>query len=166
MYATTVPVLVHSLKALSALMKKAEAHCEAKKIEPEALLNFRLYPDMFTFARQVMLTTDFAKGMGARLAGQPVPSFPDVEKTFPELEARIQKTIHFLNGIDQAAFKGAETREVTVRVSRTDEKTMTGAEYFNRFALPNFYFHMTTAYNILRHNGLELGKGDFMGRDI
>jgi uncharacterized protein len=166
MYATTIPVLVHNLKALAALIKKAEAYCEAKKIEPDAILNFRLYPDMFTFARQVMLTTDFAKGIGARLAAQPVPSFPDVEKTFSELEARVEKTIHFLNSLDQASFKGAETRDVTVRVSRTEEKTMSGAEYLNRFALPNFYFHMTTAYNILRHNGLDLGKGDFMGRGV
>ncbi len=166
MYATTIPVLVHNLKALNVILKKAEAHCEAKKIEADAILNFRLYPDMFTFARQVMLTTDFAKGIGARLSAQAVPSYPDTEKTFPELVARVEKTISFLNGIDAAAFKNADTREVTVRISRTEEKTMPGAEYLNRFALPNFYFHMTTAYNILRHNGLELGKGDFMGRGI
>jgi uncharacterized protein len=166
MFATTVPVIIHNLKALSAILAKAEAHCEAKKIEPEALLNFRLYPDMFPLARQVMLTTDFAKGIGARLSGTPLPSYPDVEKTFPELQARVEKTIGFLQGLDAAAFKGADTRDVTVRISRTEEKTMSGSDYFNRMALPNFYFHMTTTYNILRHNGLELGKGDFMGRSL
>jgi uncharacterized protein len=166
MYDVSVPVIVHSLKALSHLLTKAEAHCEAKKIEHDALLQFRLYPDMFTLARQVMLVTDFAKGIGARLSGTEIPSFPDVEKTFAELQARIAKTVAFLEGLNHKAFADAATRSVTVRVSRTEEKTFTGLDYFNRQALPNFYFHMVTAYNILRHNGVELGKGDFMGRGV
>jgi hypothetical protein len=166
MYDISVPVIIHGLKALSALLKKAEAHCETRKIKPEALLNFRLFPDMFPLINQVTLTSDFAKGVGARLSGTTNPSFPDEEKTFSELQARIAKTISFLEGLDKSAFKGADARTVKVRISRDEEKEMTGADYFNRFALPNFYFHMTTAYNILRHNGVELGKGDFMGRNI
>jgi uncharacterized protein len=160
----SIQAVIHQLKALDALLTKAEAHCESKKIEPNAILTFRLYPDMFTFTRQVQLTTDFAKGCAARLSGQAVPSYADEEKTFAELHARVAKTIAFASGIDAAAFKGAEARSVTVRVGRNEEKTMLGSEYFNRMALPNFYFHLATAYNILRHNGVELGKNDFLGR--
>jgi uncharacterized protein len=166
MYDVSVPVQIHGLKSLSAILKKAEAHCAAKNIKPEAILNFRLYPDMFPFTQQVQLASDFAKGPGARLSGTPVPSFPDEEKTFEELQARIAKTIAFLEGLDRAAFADAATREVTIRVSRTEEKTVAGQDYFNRVALPNFYFHLATAYNILRHNGVEIGKGDFLGRNL
>lgn len=164
MYDISVPVLIHNLKALSAILKKAEVHCEARKIKPDAILNFQLFPDMFSFTRQVQLTTDFAKGPGARLSGLAVPSYTDEEKTFEDLQARLAKTIAFLQGLDPLAFEGAATRDVTVRVSRTEEKTMPGLEYFTKAALPNFYFHMATAYNILRHNGVELSKGDFLGR--
>jgi uncharacterized protein len=166
MYDISIPVVVHGLKSLAALLTKAEAHCAAKKIAPEALLDFRLYPDMFAMTRQVMLVTDFAKGIGARLSGTEVPKYPDEEKTFAELQARVAKTISYLNGLDKKLFADAATRMVKVRISRDEEREMMGAEYFSRFALPNFYFHMTTAYNILRHNGVELGKGDFMGRGI
>ena len=166
MYENSIPVLIHGLKSLSALLKKAEVHCEARKIKPEALVNFRLFPDMFPLSAQVQLTSDFAKGVGARLSGTANPSYADEEKTFPELQARIAKTIAFLESLDRKLFESAATRMVKVRLSRDVEKEMTGAEYFNRYALPNFYFHMTTAYNILRHNGVELGKGDFMGRNI
>jgi uncharacterized protein len=164
MYDVTIPVIIHSLKATATLLKKAEEHCAAKNIAPEALLQFRLFPDMFPLTRQVMLVTDFAKGIGARLSGVANPSYPDTETTFAELQARIAKCIAFLEGLDKKAFAGAETRMVKVRISRDVEKEMTGADYFNMQALPNFYFHMTTAYNILRHNGVELGKKDFMGR--
>ena len=164
MYEASVPVLIHNLNALSAILKKAEAHCAAKNIKPEALLNFQLFPDMFPFIRQVQLTSDFAKGPGARLSGIAVPSYTDDEKSFEDLQGRIAKTIAFLQSLDPKAFEGAATREVTIRVSRTEEKTMSGLTYFNLAALPNFYFHMTTAYNILRHNGVELAKGDFLGR--
>ena len=164
MYEASVPVLIHNLNALSAILKKAEAHCAAKNIKPEALLNFQLFPDMFPFIRQVQLTSDFAKGPGARLSGIAVPSYTDDEKTFEDLQGRIAKTIAFLQSLDPKAFEGAATREVTIRVSRTEEKTMSGLTYFNLAALPNFYFHMTTAYDILRHNGVELAKGDFLGR--
>jgi uncharacterized protein len=166
MYDRTVPHLIHGLKSLEALLKKAEAHCEARKINPDALLNFRLFPDMFPFTQQVQLVTDFAKGCGARLSAISVPSYADVEKTFPELHGRIAKTVAFLEGLDTSKFNDADKRPVTVRVSRNEEATMSGDMYYNKFVLPNFYFHLATAYNILRHNGVELGKRDFLGRDL
>ncbi len=166
MYDVSVPVLFHGLKSLSAVLKKADAHCEAKKIKPEVLLNFRLFPDMLNLTSQVQLASDFAKGPGARLSGTAIPSFPDEEKTFGELQARIAKTVAFLESLDRKSFEGAATRDVTIRISRTEEKTLPGQFYFNRIALPQFYFHMATAYNILRHNGVELGKGDYMGRNL
>jgi uncharacterized protein len=164
MYDVSIPVIIHNLKATSALLKKAEEHCEAKKVAPEALLQFRLFPDMFPLTRQVMLVTDFAKGIGARLSATPIPSYPDTETTFAELQARIAKCMAFLESLDKKTFADAATRLVKVRISRDVEMEMPGAQYFNSFALPNFYFHMATAYNILRHNGVELGKKDFMGR--
>jgi uncharacterized protein len=162
----TVPHLLHGLKSLDALLSKAEAHCETRKINPDALLNFRLYPDMFAFTQQVQLVTDFAKGCGARLTGIAVPSFADVEKSFPELHSRIAKTVAFLEELDASKFNGADKRPVTVRVSRNEEATMSGDMYYHTFVLPNFYFHLATAYNILRHNGVELGKRDFLGRNL
>lgn len=165
-YEASVPVAIHGLKALAALLQKAEAHCTAKNIKPDALLQFRLFPDMFPLAQQVQLTSDFGKGMGARLSGSTNPSFADEEKTFEELQARIAKTIDFLQSLDSKLFDEAATRMVTMRISRTEEKTVTGAEYLSRAALPNFYFHLATAYNILRHNGVDVGKGDYMGRSI
>jgi hypothetical protein len=158
-----VPVLTHFLNVLSTLLKKAEGYCETRKIDPDALLQARLYPDMLPLTRQVMLVTDFAKGMGARLAGEAVPSYPDTEKTFADLQARIAKTIAFINSVDAAKYKDSADRPVTLKISG-EERTFKGSEYLASFALPNFYFHLTTAYNILRHNGLEIGKGDYMGR--
>jgi hypothetical protein len=162
MFDSSVPVLTHFLNSLSGLLKKAEAHCEAKKIDPNALLQARLYPDMFALARQVQLTCDFAKGTSARLAGVEVPSYPDVEKTFPELQARIAKTTEFIGSLKKEQFADAATRTVTLKIAG-QEMSFKGAEYLSRFALPNFYFHLTTVYDILRHNGLEIGKRDFMG---
>jgi uncharacterized protein len=138
----------------------------AKGIRPEALLQFRLFPDMLPLVSQVQLVSDFGKGIGARLSGTDNPSYKDDEQTFDDLQARIAKTIGFLESLDRKAFDAAATRVLKVRIARDTEKEMPGAEYLSRFALPNFYFHMTTAYNILRHNGVELGKGDFMGRNI
>ncbi len=163
MYDTTIPYLTHYLKALSTILKKAETHCEERKIDPAALLNFRLFPDMLPFIRQVLIATDFAKGCGARLTGIAVPSFPDEEKTFADLQARIAKTIEFIGGLKKDDFAGAASRDVTVKVGGKDT-TMTGTQYFSGFVVPNFYFHLATAYNILRHNGVVLGKSDFMGR--
>lgn len=163
MFDSSVPVLDNFLKALSAIVKKAEAHCEAKKIDPEALLKARLFPDMYHFTRQVQLVTDFAKGTGARLAGMPVPSFADEEKTFAELQARIARTREFLATLKKEQFTGAAARTITIKVGGQD-MSFTGAVYLSNFAMPNFYFHLATAYNILRHNGVELGKRDYMGR--
>jgi uncharacterized protein len=163
MFDISIPHLTHYLNSLSTILKKAEAHCEAKKIDSSVLLNFRLFPDMLPFTRQVQIACDFAKGCGARLAGVAVPSYEDTEKTFADLQARIAKTLEFLAGFTKEQLAGAATRSVSIKVAGK-EHTMSGTDYFSGFVVPNFYFHMTTAYNILRHNGVELGKGDFMGR--
>ncbi|MGQ0484908.1 MAG: DUF1993 domain-containing protein [Hyphomicrobiales bacterium] len=163
MFDSSVPVLDQFLKALSAILRKAETHCEAKKIDPEALLKARLFPDMFPFTRQVQLVTDFAKGASARLAGIAVPSFADEEKGFAELQARIARTRDFLATLKKEQFTGAAERTITIKVGGQD-MSFTGATYLSGFAMPNFYFHLAAAYNILRHNGVELGKRDYMGR--
>jgi uncharacterized protein len=163
LYDASVPLLVNFLKGLQAILKKAEAHCAARKIDPEALLKARLFPDMFPLTRQVQLVTDFAKGMGARLAGVAVPSFADTEQSFEELQARLAKTIEFLGTLKKEQFADAADRTITIKVGGND-MNFPGSQYLMGYALPNFYFHLTTAYNILRHNGLELGKKDFMGR--
>jgi hypothetical protein len=163
MYDSSIVPLTHSLKALSKILKKAEAHCEAKKIDHNALLTDRLFPDMLPFIRQVLIACDQAKGCGARLSGTAVPSYPDEEKTFAELQARIAKTLDFIGSLKREQFADAATRTVTIKIGGKDTE-MTGAAYLSSAVLPNFYFHMTTAYDLLRHNGVELGKGDFLGR--
>lgn len=165
MHDSSVVPLSHSLKALAAILKKAEAYCEARKIEPNALLTARLYPDMLPLFRQVHIATDQAKGCGARLAGIAVPSYPDEEKTFAELQTRLTKTLDFLGSLKPEQFAGAATRVVSIKIAGKDTE-LTGAAYLSSAVLPNFYFHVTTAYNILRHNGLEIGKGDFLGRNL
>ncbi len=165
MYDSSVAPMSHSLKALAAILKKAEAYCEAKKIDPNALLTARLFPDMLPLIRQVLIATDHAKGCGARLTGTSNPSFPDEEKTFAELQARIAKALDFIGGLKKEQFDGAATRTVTIKVGGKDLE-LKGAAYLSGVALPNFYFHVTTAYNILRHNGVEIGKGDFLGRNL
>ena len=165
MYDSSIAPMSHSLKALAAILKKAETYCEAKKIDPNALLMARLFPDMLTLIRQVLIATDHAKGCGARLAGIANPSFPDEEKTFAELQARIAKALDFLGSLKREQFADAATRTVTIKVGGKDVE-LKGAAYLTSVALPNFYFHVTTAYNILRHNGLEIGKGDFLGRNL
>ncbi len=163
MYETTVPFIVNNLTALSKFLKKAEGQIEARKLDKSVVLGLRVYPDMLNFTKQVQLMTDFAKGCGARLSGTAIPSFPDEEKTFEELQARIAKTIDYLKGLDAKAFDAAATRDVTLKVAGKDV-TMSGHAYYTTSFLPNFFFHMATAYNILRGIGLELGKGDFLGR--
>ena len=160
-YDASVPVFIHFLGSLSAILKKAEAHCAAKKIDPAVMLAQRLYPDMFALTRQVQIASDAAKGAGARLAGVAVPSFPDEEKSFDELQARIARTVQFLAGLDKDSFTVAETREVMIKAGGR-ELTFTGAADLETWAKPNFYFHLSTAYAILRHNGIELGKPDFL----
>jgi uncharacterized protein len=163
MYDASVGTIIHFLGGMGRFLKKAEAHAEAKKIDPRALLDARLYPDMFPMIRQVQITTDHAKGAGARLAGIAVPSFEDTEKTFDELQERIAKTIAFLGTLKKEQFADAANRQVTLKIGGRD-MSFSGAEYLSRVVLPNVFFHMTTAYAILRHNGVELGKFDFMGR--
>lgn len=163
MYEASVPVLSHFIRGLQAILRKADAHCTARKIDPNALLSARLFPDMFPLAKQVQLVSDFAKGIGARLSGASNPSYADEEKTFEDLQARLEKTLTFLGSLRKEQFADAATKTVTIKVGGND-MNFSGGEYLMGYALPNFYFHLTTAYNILRHNGLDLGKKDFMGR--
>jgi uncharacterized protein len=157
----SVRTMDRALASLSRLLAKAEAHCEAKNIKPEAMLTFRLYPDMFAFVRQVQLACDFAARAAARLAGAEPKSFPDTEGSFAELRARIEAARGYMAGFEPDRYKGAETRDVTIKM-RGRDVTMSGADYLNLYSLPQFYFHMATAYCILRHNGVEVGKTDFM----
>lgn len=163
MYQASVPAFQKHLNALDAILDKTAAYAAQRKIEPAALLNARLYPDMFDMKRQVQVACDFAKAAGARLAGLDVPSFADTETTIPELKERIAKTLRFLETIKPEQMEGSEERVLTIKVG-PNEMTFTGRDYLMHFALPNFYFHCATAYGILRHNGLEIGKRDFMRR--
>ena len=161
MHAATVPPMRHMLKSLSALLTKAESHCEARKIDPAVLLGARLYPDMFPLTRQVQIASDTAKGTAARLADVEIPKFEDTETTFAELHARIDKTIAFLDSLQPQQFEGAESRKIVLPLrDRTIE--FSGADYLMLHATPNFLFHVTTAYGLLRHNGVEVGKRDFL----
>jgi hypothetical protein len=162
MYQASVPLFRQTLSALSGILDKAAAHAAARKIEPQALLGARLYPDMFPFARQVQLTTDFAKGASARLAGVEIPKYEDTEASFDELKARIAKTLDFIKGLKPAQIDGSEEREIVLTIAG-QPMNFKGQGYLTGFALPNFYFHATTAYDILRHSGLEIGKRDFIG---
>ena len=164
MHAIAMPAFLHTLGALTKILDKAAAHCAARKIDPAVLLAARLYPDMFAFARQVQLTCDFAKNGGARLAGIEPPQFSDEEKTFDELKARIARTVDLLKGMKAGQIDGAENRDITFPAGPQQTMTLRGDAYLIHFALPNFYFHATTAYDILRHCGVELGKRDFLGR--
>lgn len=163
MYQASVPVFIRMLNNLEAILEKAMAHCEAKKIDPAVLINFRLYPDMFAFAKQIQVAVDAAKNGSARLAGVEAPKFEDNEKTFPELIERVQKTIAFLNTLKPEQIDGAEAREIVMKRGETST-TYLGQDFLLNRALPNLYFHITTAYDILRHNGVELGKKDYLGR--
>ena len=162
MHHRSVAVYDRFLANLAALLTKAEAHCTAKNIKPEAMLTFRLFPDMFPFVKQVQLACDFAARAAARLAGEEPKSFPDTETTFAELQDRIRAARGYLAGFDPAAYDGAETREIRIKI-RGQEVKMPGETFLNLYSLPQFYFHIATAYNILRHNGVEVGKGDYMG---
>ena len=162
MYSASVPVYVQFLTALAGVLKKAEEHCAAKKIEPSVLVTARLSPDMFALARQVQIATDHAKGSVARLAGVEVPSFADTEATFEELQARIAKTLDYVKGFKPAQIDGSDDKDIVLEM-RTTKLELKGVDYLTRFALPNFFFHTTTAYAILRHCGVDVGKRDFMG---
>jgi hypothetical protein len=158
----SAPVFIQGLKGLKGVLTKAAAHVEAKSWDPDALLKARLYPDMFPLIRQVQIATDFAKGGAARLAQVEVPAWDDVETSFPELIARVERAIAFVEGLDAAAFEGAEAREVSL-TRRGETHTFNAVDYLRGQAIPNFYFHLTAAYAILRHNGVEIGKRDFLG---
>jgi uncharacterized protein len=162
MYQASVPVFLRTLAALSGILDKAAAHAAQRKIEPSVLLNARLFPDMFAFLRQVQLAADFAKGAGARLAGIDVPKFADTESAFDELKTRIAKTADFLKTLTPAQIDGSENRDITIPIGGQPQ-SFKGQPYLLHFALPNFFFHATTAYDILRHCGVEVGKRDFIG---
>jgi uncharacterized protein len=162
MYQASAPRFVHMLRNLSAILDKAEAYAEAKKLDPAVPGSLRLIADMFPLARQVQIACDTAKGAVARLAGVEIPKHEDTEKTIPELKARIAKTLDFIESVGAAKIDGSEEREVVLKMRGQDVK-LAGLHYLLAQAWPNFYFHVTTAYNILRANGVELGKRDFIG---
>jgi hypothetical protein len=163
MYQASVPVFTRMLNNLAAILEKAAAHCEANRIDPAALINFRLYPDMFAFGKQIQVACDHAKNAAARLTGTEAPEFANDEKTFPELITRVLKTIEFLESFKPEQIDGTEDREVVIKRGET-VVTYKGQDFLLNRALPNFFFHVTTAYDILRHNGVELGKRDYLGR--
>jgi uncharacterized protein len=163
MYTASVPVLQQMLGGLSAVLAKGAAHAVDKKIDPNALLQARLFPDMFPLLRQVQVACDFAKGIAARLAGVDVPKHEDNEQTFEQLQARIANVLAFMGGLDAKQFDAAATREIVTQAGTPKEKRFTGQSYLLNYGLPHFFFHTTTAYSLLRHNGVEVGKKDYIG---
>jgi hypothetical protein len=162
MYQASAPRFANILNNLSAILDKAQAHCDAKKIDPLVLTSFRLYPDMLPFTRQITIACDTAKGAVARLAGVENPKHEDTEKTFEELKARIAKTVEFIGSVKAAQLDGSEDKVIVLKLGAR-EVTYQGMQYLLGFAQPNFYFHAVTAYDILRHNGVELAKRDYLG---
>ncbi|MBB6094456.1 hypothetical protein HNQ60_003343 [Povalibacter uvarum] len=163
MYQASVPMFIHTLKNLRAILEKGLAYAEARKFDPNILAGSRLFPDMLPFSRQIQIASDAAKGAAARLAGIDPPKFEDTETTLPELIARIDKTLDFLKSVQPAQIDGSEEREITIKTPRQEFK-FTGAVFLRHWAIPNFFFHVTTAYNLLRHAGVEIGKADYLGR--
>ena len=163
MYTNSVPVLKQLLTALKANLAKAAAHAADKTIEPEAFLQARLYPDMFPLVKQVQIAADFARGITARLAGVAVPSHEGTEKNFADLDLLLAQTIDFVESLMPSQFEGSETREIVLRPGTPKEKKLSGQAYLANYGLPQFSFHVTTAYALLRHNGLAIGKRDYMG---
>jgi len=162
LHQASVPVFVQGLKGLRGVLAKAAAHVETRKLDPDSLLKARLFPDMFPLLRQVQIATDFAKGCTARLAGQEVPAWDDVETSFEDLIARVDRAIAYVEGLDPAGFEGAEDRDITL-TRRGETSVVKGLAYLQAQAQPNFFFHLTTAYAILRKNGVEIGKRDYLG---
>ena len=162
MYQASAPRFANTLKNLSTILDKAQAHVDAKKFDAAAFTSYRLYPDMFPMLRQVQAACDTAKGAVARLAGVEVPKHEDTEQTFADLKTRIAKTIDFIQSVQPAQVDGSEDKEIVLKMRSGDVK-FKGMQYLLGHALPNFYFHVTTAYNILRHNGVEVGKRDYIG---
>ena len=165
MYTASVPRLINGLTNLSHILGKAQAHAEAKKIDPVVFANLRLFPDMFPLSRQVQIACDVAKGLVARLAGVDIPAYEDNEQTIADLQKRIAKTILFVEGFTPQQIDGTEDKVIITK--RGDKEThYVGMQFLLSHALPNVYFHITTAYNILRHNGVEIGKRDYLGKII
>ena len=162
MYQASVPTFVRMLGNLAVILDKAAAHAEARKIDPAVFVGGRLFPDMLPLAKQVQIATDHAKGAAARLSGQQPPRYEDTESSFPELAARIGKTVDYLQTFSAEQIDGSDERRVSVSI-RSKTLDFRGAEYLVNYALPNFYFHVTTAYAILRHGGVDIGKSDFIG---
>lgn len=163
MHTASVPVFTQLLTALSGVLAKAEAHATDRKIEPAALLQSRLFPDMFPLTRQVQIACDFAASVSARLAGEDVPGYEVGDQSFADLQQRIAATLAFIGGLDAARFEGNEAREIVLRPGTPKERKIGGQAYLLSYGLPQFFFHVTTAYDLLRHNGVEIGKKDFMG---
>ncbi|HLY06433.1 MAG TPA: DUF1993 domain-containing protein [Rhizomicrobium sp.] len=161
-YEACIPPMLHFLENLSKILDKAVAQAKARDLPLTELIEARLAPDMFPFPRQVQITSDVAKLTAARLAGLEPPSFPDTETTFPELQARIARTIDYLKSVPREKFDGAEDRTITLKFPQ-GEANFTGRDFVTNFALSNFFFHVTTAYDILRHKGIEIGKMDYLG---
>ena len=163
LYTHSVPVFKQMLTALRAILAQASEHAAAKSIEPDALLQARLFPDMVPLLKQVQIAADFSRGISARLAGVDVPAYEGQEKTFADLDALLAKTLAFLDSVNAAQFEGKENTEIVLRPGTPKEKKLSGQVYLANYGLPQFFFHVTTAYDILRHNGVAIGKRDFMG---
>jgi uncharacterized protein len=159
----SVPGFLQILGSLSGILSKAEAHCKAKNIQPDVLLAARLFPDMLPFSKQVQLACDFSTKACARLTASEVPNTPDTEKTFEELRARLAKASDYIKAFKPAQFDGADSRDVTFPAGPEKTMTLKGQQFLSHVAFPNFYFHAVTAHDILRHNGVEIGKRDFLG---
>ena len=163
MHAASVPVFQQMLTALSGVLDKAESFATERKIEPDALLQARLFPDMFPLARQVQIACDFASSVSARLAGEEVPAYEGGNQTFADLQQRIATTLAFIGGLDAARFEGSQDRELVLRPGTPKERRIGGQAYLLAYGLPQFFFHVTTAYDLVRHNGVVIGKKDYMG---
>ncbi len=163
LYTASIPVFKQMLQALSGVLHKAEEHATAKKIDPNALLQARLFPDMLPMLRQVTVACDFAKGAAARLAGVEVPVMPDTELTFAELQTRIAAVLTFISSLDASLFDKPHSREIVIQAGTPRERTFDASTYLLHYAIPQFFFHVTTAYALLRHNGVEIGKKNYMG---
>lgn len=163
-YSASVPVFKQFLNSLKDLLAKAEKFSQQKELDDAVLLQSRLYPDMFPLVRQVQIAADFAKSVSARLAGVEVPAYEDNEQTFAQLQQRLDKTLSFLDSLTAEQFAGAADKEIVLRPGTPKEKRFSGSSYLTQYGLPQFYFHVTTSYALLRHNGVEIGKKDYMGQ--
>lgn len=163
LYTQSVPVFKQMLTAMKTILALADAHAAAHSIEPNAYLQARLFPDMFALLKQVQIAADFARGVSARLAGVEVPASEAEEKNFADLDAMLNQTLAFLDSLQAAQFDGSESREIVLRPGTPKEKKLNGQTYLVHYGLPQFFFHVTTAYAILRHNGIQIGKKDYMG---